>query len=74
MDTITVLPGISFKILHNEIFPTTKKHKLDCKAKRHYTLLFRGDYSLDYNDVDDDDEKEKDGEKQKHDVEVVAND
>lgn len=54
-----------------------KKHKLDCKAKRHYTLLLGGDYSLDYNDVDDDDdekEKEKEGEKQKHDVEVVAND
>lgn len=40
------------------------------------TLSFSGgDYSLDYNDVDDDDdEKEKEGEKQKHDVEVVAND
>lgn len=55
-----------------------KKHKLDCKAKRHYTLLLGGDYSLDYNDVDDDDDDgrggEKEGEKQKHDVEVVAND
>lgn len=40
------------------------------------TLSFSGgDYSLDYNDVDDDDEKEKEKEgKQKHDVEVVAND
>lgn len=76
MDTITVLPGISFKILHKEIFPTTKKKTNLIVKQKDITLSFSGgDYSLDYNDVDDDDdEKEKEGEKQKHDVEVVAND